>query len=244
MAALREEVLRAVLLRENSSLSELAAHLGREPPVVLHHLQSLVQEGLVERDESSTRPVYRALDFFSATWVNPLTKTVERWAISDRISWRFPLVSRLPDVRGRKTVHDFLSLADRRGIFVDPHLLTGEARNHRTSRKGFKPKEDREVARGIRVVVYGSVARGDVGPSSDIDVLVLLGPAAQDVEPILEDLVAEVNLGAPRRLDLVVVSPERKLSARFIAAVQRDGRVVFSSYERGFYEPIFPRSAP
>src|SRR5579885_1648812 len=116
-----------LLKPEGATLTEIAAMAGKAPAAAFHALRGLVQDGLVERVEA-TRPVYRAKDHFSAVWIVPSQGRRYAWSTDGRISWRFPLVSRLPDERARQSVTAFLGLAQERGLFTDPHNLTAEAR--------------------------------------------------------------------------------------------------------------------
>lgn len=237
MTNLRDEVLRALLSRGEATMTELAAQVKRSPPVVYHHLVSLVQEGMVARDDSAGRPIYRPLEFVSVTWVDPKTRRLDRWAASGGISWQFPLVSRIADLRARNTVLQFLLRAEARGLFVRPHLLTGEARRGRAT-KGRSRGADPGRAYGLRVVVYGSAARGDLGPNSDVDLVVLQGPS-HDASALIDDLAAEVNLESERRLDVRTIKDATKLSGTLRDNIELEGRLVFSTYEDGYHEPIF-----
>lgn len=241
MASLRDQVLQAVLeLPNGGTLTEIAQALRRDPPPIYHHLQTLVHEGILRRDESQGRPRYLAQPYFAATLVLPETAQVTSWAISDRVSWRFPLTSRILDKRARDTVILFLRQADWEGLFTRPDLLTKEAKKGLGRTRGLKRQVIPEKALGWRFVVYGSVARGLAGPSSDVDLLALPGPAIDGeayVDP-MKDIAAAVNLASPRRLDVKVVVPSRPPSPDFVREVRRDGILVYSTYDGGEYEPL------
>ena len=247
MASLRDQVLATVLARSGggASLTEVAVALGRDPPPVLHHLQALVHEGLLRRDESAGRPRYYAQPYFAATLVLPEAGKVAQWAIADRVSWRFPLTSRIMDKRARDTVILFLRAADRSGLLTRPHLLTKESKRGRSRTRGLKRGADPEKAYGWRFVVFGSVARGEAGPSSDVDLLALPGAALEPADFVEEvkDLAAEVNLVGGRRLDVNVLDPAKPPFPGLVEAVRRDGFVVYSTYDGGEYEPVLEDGA-
>jgi len=63
-----------------------------------------------------------------------------------------------------------------------------------------------EAARPERIILFGSAARGDMGPESDIDLLVVKSGVADRIR-----LAQEIHLrffGLPVAVDIVVVSPE------------------------------------
>jgi predicted nucleotidyltransferase len=85
------------------------------------------------------------------------------------------------------------------------------------------------AAPGARVVLFGSHARGDAGPSSDVDLLV--------IEPRVEDQFAEIvrlqRVLAPLRLpaDIVVLSAQhvaewRDVESTMLHEALREGRVL------------------
>ena len=69
------------------------------------------------------------------------------------------------------------------------------------------------------VRVFGSIARGDGGPHSDIDVLVTLAPGRTLLD--LGGLQYELETFLGRRVDVLT---DRGMSAELAAAVQRDAR--------------------
>lgn len=63
----------------------------------------------------------------------------------------------------------------------------------------------REIARRhgiVRVRVFGSAARGEAGPESDLDLLIALGPGRGFRD--LMDFCAEAEASLGRRLDVVL----------------------------------------
>jgi uncharacterized protein len=85
------------------------------------------------------------------------------------------------------------------------------------------------AAPGARVILFGSHARGDAGPDSDVDLLV--------IEPRVDDRFAEVvrlqRVLAPLRLpaDVIVVSEEHveewgDVQSTMVHDALREGRVL------------------
>lgn len=78
-----------------------------------------------------------------------------------------------------------------------------------------------------RTVVFGSRARGDAFPDSDVDVLVVLGGDVRPFEEIRRagDIVADVSLRNDIYLSCVYTSESRFENATtpFLKAVRREG---------------------
>lgn len=89
-----------------------------------------------------------------------------------------------------------------------------------------------EVAHPDRIILFGSAARGELGPDSDIDLLVV----KSDVEHrghLSEDIYMNLSgIGVP--VDIVVVTPEdierfRHKVGTIIRPALRDGREVYAA---------------
>lgn len=241
MASLRDQVLELVLGSPGgASLKEVAVALGRDSPPVLHHLQALVHEGLLRREEGTGRPRYHAQPYFAATLVLPESGQVARWAITDRVSWRFPLTSRIADKRARDAVILFLRAVDRSGLLARPDLSAKSSKRGRGRARTAENGGYSEKSHGWRFVVYGSVARGEAGPSSDVDLLALPGAALRPRDYVNEirDLAAEVNLAGHRRVDVNVFDRANPPFPGLVEAVRREGFIVYSTYDGGEYEPL------
>jgi predicted nucleotidyltransferase len=84
-----------------------------------------------------------------------------------------------------------------------------------------------------RIVLFGSHARGDAGPESDVDLLVVMEVEGSRRRKTAEVRRALSGLGVPK--DLVVVTPEqfergRDLVGTVVRPAVREGKVL---YERG-----------
>jgi predicted nucleotidyltransferase len=88
------------------------------------------------------------------------------------------------------------------------------------------------VARPDRVILFGSAARGTVGPESDLDFLVIkrgIPSRRQLAQAIYRALV-----GVPCSIDVVVVTPEDVESlkdgvATIVGPALREGREVYAA---------------
>jgi len=109
-------------------------------------------------------------------------------------------------------------------------------------RHGRRERLERELAAILprivdddteQVILFGSAARGDVGSTSDLDLLVVRRDARRPAERS-DDLYRRAR--ASLALDLLIYTPEELAAARetssFVRQILREGRVVH------------PRSAP
>ena len=87
------------------------------------------------------------------------------------------------------------------------------------------------VAAPERIVLFGSAARGEAGPGSDLDLLVIKSGdyhCGRLTEEIYRSLI-----GVGRAVDVVVVTPKdvdryRDSPALVIASALREGRVIYA----------------
>ena len=88
-----------------------------------------------------------------------------------------------------------------------------------------------EVPKPEKIIMFGSAARGTLGPNSDVDLLVIKAGAHR------LDLTGEIYMnlhGVGEAVDIVVVTPEdveryRDSRALVIAPALREGKVVYAS---------------
>ena len=89
-----------------------------------------------------------------------------------------------------------------------------------------------DVAQPERIILFGSAARGEMGPHSDIDLLVIRsGPGTA------REIAAKIYLrlyGVGRAVDIIVVSPEqveqyRKSPYLVINPALREGLVIYDA---------------
>ena len=89
-----------------------------------------------------------------------------------------------------------------------------------------------DVARPEQIILFGSAARGQMGPDSDIDLLVVKAGV-----PHRRRLAQELSLalfGIPIPVDIIVVTPEdvqafRHKAGTIIDPALREGRVVYAA---------------
>src|SRR6266571_3723572 len=88
-----------------------------------------------------------------------------------------------------------------------------------------------EVAQPEKIILFGSAARGEMGPHSDVDLLVIKAGAHR------LDLAGQIyrNLhGVGEAVDIIVVTPEdveqyRNSHSLVIAPALKEGRVVYAT---------------
>ena len=88
------------------------------------------------------------------------------------------------------------------------------------------------VAAPERIVLFGSGARGEAGPDSDLDLLVI--KPGQYHRGRLTEAIYRSLIGVGQAVDVVVVTPEdveryRDTPALVIAPALREGRVVYAA---------------
>ncbi|MCD6401738.1 MAG: nucleotidyltransferase domain-containing protein, partial [Anaerolineales bacterium] len=82
-----------------------------------------------------------------------------------------------------------------------------------------------------KIILFGSVARGDIGPDSDIDLLVV---KRIDKRRQLAKQIYKALIGVGRAVDIIVVTPEdiekyKDSRALVIAPAIREGKVIYAA---------------
>ena len=205
-----------------TSLKDIAAQAGLQPPTALAHIRRLQDQGKLQRVATPDGPRYAVLPFVRCEWIDPDHGINTAWQSSRPIDWRFPLVSRVPDQRGQDFLNEWLDRAQARGLLP-------------TSRSRF---EKQDKLHSLQVIAYGSCARGDAGPNSDLDLL-LHGDMPKRGLEALKDLAHEVALktGRPPDIRLMDTTTWQSASAAFKESIRRDGKTVWSNdYDALFLE--------
>ncbi len=88
------------------------------------------------------------------------------------------------------------------------------------------------VAHPDRIILFGSAARGQMGPNSDVDLLVVCGGRFHRGR-LLEDIYVNMQ-GADAAVDVVVVTPEELVRFRdtpglVVSAALKEGKVVYAA---------------
>ncbi len=87
-----------------------------------------------------------------------------------------------------------------------------------------------ETASPEKVILFGSAARGEAGPDSDIDLLVIKSNAHR--RRLAQEIYKNL-LGVGRAVDVIVATPEdieryKNSYALVIGAALRDGKVIYA----------------
>jgi predicted nucleotidyltransferase len=90
----------------------------------------------------------------------------------------------------------------------------------------------RQVVSPVRIVLFGSAARGEWRPGSDLDVLVVM-PQGAHRRQTAQHLYREM-IGVGCAIDIVVVTPDdvdrfRNSPATVIAPALQDGKVLYAA---------------
>lgn len=89
-----------------------------------------------------------------------------------------------------------------------------------------------EVAQPERIILFGSAARGGMGPNSDVDLLVIKG-GEYDQGRLVGDIYMNLH-GVGQAVDVILVTPEqvekyRNTHCLVIAPALREGKEVYVS---------------
>ena len=88
-----------------------------------------------------------------------------------------------------------------------------------------------EIAQPEKIILFGSAARGDMGPNSDVDLLII--KAGADTLNLMSQIYRKLH-GVGAAVDAIVVSPEdverfKDSHALIIKPALREGRVVYEA---------------
>jgi predicted nucleotidyltransferase len=182
----------------------------------LAHLRRLQEEGKVQKVETSEGPRYAVLPFLRCEWIEPGSGIKETWQSASPVDWRFPLVTRIPDERAQSFLVEWLDRAQARQLLPPP-------------RSRFEPAAGGKH-RLLQVLVYGSCARGDAGPHSDLDLLVR-GDVPKRAFERLRDLAHEVALTNGRTPDIRLMDDATwdTSTDAFRRSIGREGKTVYST---------------
>ena len=213
------------------------------------NLMAMVEAGIIRREGDRKNAVYAPIEQVEVVWTAKFGDRWRRmvWQTKPPMDWRHPLVGRISDGQARAVIHRFLEALEDAGLtwpwtLVDEGTQNGEV--------GGKLGEHRDHA-GITVIVFGSCARGDARPDSDVDLLVIApygvpeekhqgpektgrrrnGPLVDCRESIL-DIAAGINLGASRVLDITFAGRDQTgftVPSALRQDIIKDGVTVFTT---------------
>ena len=210
----------------------LAGIVGIDVSVVSRLLARLVREDLVRRTRRGKEVHFAPRRHLRTEFSGPLAPGTGEgppawaywvWESGQPLDWRFPLTSRIPDGDGQRTMNRFLARCLEHGLLTP--WLTEKPTPAKSRRHAAQSPHSRAASlhnprpwQGLEVIAYGSCARGEARPESDLDVFVL-GPPVDwaGVEPdghlerrawlswkqALQRQAAEISVGAPRHVDLM-----------------------------------------
>ena len=102
-----------------------------------------------------------------------------------------------------------------------------------TTRKEIREMVDRIVRqfRPEKVILFGSYARGDVGPDSDVDLLVVMAVQGERRKKAVEIRVALHDIRVPK--DIIVTTPEefewrKDIVGTIERPADREGEVLYA----------------
>jgi uncharacterized protein len=117
--------------------------------------------------------------------------------------------------------------------------VTRNSQSRKPGRRSVAPRVLQDIitrvvtaARPERIILFGSAARGTMGPNSDVDLLVIKG-GKYDRGKVTTDIYRHLP-GAHAAVDVVVVTPEeieryRDTPCLVIYPAVREGRVVYGT---------------
>lgn len=194
-----------------TALSKL---LGLPMTTVHRTLKTLEQDGFITSFGSAIVQ-YRPIPRLAVEWTGQRQGKWfhHSWVHPHGFDARFPLVTAIPDPDVQTKVTTYLATSWDTGLF-QPWLAAGEPR----------PSD-----RSHQVVIYGSAARGDLRPDSDIDMALFVRGADPPDTAAFRDLADQMNLATSRYLDLQVFTKDDPPPQALKASIQQEGIPVFDT---------------
>ncbi len=258
-------------LVENGPITtlDLTRELGLDASTISRHLKALAATGLASAHREGQRVLYRPERNLYVSMTGPLGPDTMRhgpawkmiqWRTGQPVDWRFPLITRVPDEGAQATLRRLLEECNDRGL-LHPWLkwTTDETFSKWLIEQPTDEQLDLKRLLGRRrlwgdfeFVVFGSCARGDARPDSDLDLL-LVGPSPDEwrahfkkaelsVPPYpswkdeFQRLVDEVNVGSARHLDVIREEEPHivDLPKRLLQTIITEGITIYSSTGKNF----------
>ena len=117
--------------------------------------------------------------------------------------------------------------------------MAGTRRKPQTRKRTVKPSILRDIIRRVveaaqpdKIILFGSAARGEMGPDSDVDLLVIKGGKFNRWHPTTA--IYRHLIGADAPVDVVVVTPDeveryRDTHCLVICPALKEGKVVYGA---------------
>lgn len=249
----RDRIVRALADRGGwASLQGLAEDIDLDASTTHRHLAHLLRAGAVVKEGGGKETTYGLKPRIEVSWTGTSSRETAsdsdhwlhwQWTGQGPVDWRFPLVSRIPQVDGQRTMQRFLEHCWQRGLLGPLGIMQappGEKTSSEPSRRMMERiGQDMDRLRdGLTFIVFGSYARGDARRDSDLDVLVITPPdwaldnGAKRPADRLQDLVDEFNLGSLVPVDLVTRQrehPEEEFPKGLWFAICTEGLTVHTT---------------
>lgn len=157
-SATRQRILEVLLAHPDGlRVMPLAKAVELKHPTLLRHLEKMHAAGAVERSDGPGRQTrYCARDHLQVAWVSAEHRLLDAWSSTSPVDWRFPLVSRIPDLGAQAFLLEWFDRAQAKGLLPEHRSL-------------FEKMTARPPT--LHILVYGSCARGEAHSKSDVDVL-------------------------------------------------------------------------
>ncbi|MEA3202846.1 MAG: IclR helix-turn-helix domain, partial [Thermoplasmata archaeon] len=178
-----ENILAVLSAEENPlTLQGLSERLPLSPSTIHRHLSALVEAGFVTRQGHRKTAAYVLRERLAVSWTGRMPPGQRQeegwlrmaWTCNGRVDWRFPLITRVPDVQAQVTLQRFFAEALERGLLT-PWLLprlTQRRQEEKTKRSRRDPYwrhlKDSRDNHGLTFAVYGSCATGEARADSDL----------------------------------------------------------------------------